>query len=218
MKQKKILFVANVAKEHILKFHTPTLKMLQSQGYLVDVACSGNEQIPYCRKQFNMKYKRNPISINTIFGIKQLREIIKKENYDLISCHTPTGGVVARLSCLGLKIKPIVMYTAHGFHFFKGASLVNWLVFFPIEWLLSYCTDYLVVINKEDYNNAIKYHFGMKHIYLINGLGVDINRFKKKISDDEKFNLCNQLNIKKENIVLIYVAEVIKNKNQVILL
>ena len=77
-----------------------------------------------------MVYERNPVRFATLRGIVQLRRILKREKYDLVHCHTPTGGVVARLAALGLKDKPIVVYTVHGFHFYKGAPLVNWLVFF----------------------------------------------------------------------------------------
>ena len=97
-----------------------------------------------------MVYERNPVRFATLRGIVQLRRILKREKYDLVHCHTPTGGVVARLAALGLRDKSIVVYTVHGFHFYKGAPLVNWLVFFPVEWLLSWCTDCIVTIDEED--------------------------------------------------------------------
>lgn len=127
---KKILIVANVAKEHILKFHVPLIHMLKESGWTVHVACAGEEEIPYCDQQWRMVYERNPLRFATLRGIVQLRRILKREKYDLVHCHTPTGGVVARLAALGLKDRPIVVYTVHGFHFYKGAPLVNWLVFF----------------------------------------------------------------------------------------
>ena len=144
---KKILIVA---KEHILKFHVPLIHMLKESGWTVHVACAGEEEIPYCDQQWHMVYERNPVRFATLRGIVQLRRILKREKYDLVHCHTPTGGVVARLAALGLRDKPIVVYTVHGFHFYKGAPLVNWLVFFPVEWLLSWCTDCIVTIDEED--------------------------------------------------------------------
>lgn len=216
--RKKILFVANVAKEHILKFHVPTIKLLKEKGWRVDVACSGEEDVPYCDEQFRMCYKRNPLSIKTIQGTFQLRKIINTEGYDVISCHTPTGGIVARFATVGMKKKPYLIYTAHGFHFYKGASLINWLVYFPIEWLLSYFTDELVVINSEDYDNALKFKMGMKKLTLLQGMGVDQTKFSEPVDLSQKNNKRKELNIPENEIVFTYVAEIIKNKNQQVLL
>ncbi|MGE9889173.1 sugar transferase [Mediterraneibacter faecis] len=215
---KKILFVANVAKEHILKFHIPTIKMLRHKGYRVDVACSVDADIPECDELHNMSYERNPFSLKTIKGIWEMRKLFKKGNYDVVSCHTPTGGLVARIASIGLKKRPYIIYTAHGFHFFKGAPAVNWLVYFPVEWILSYLTDELIVINKEDYNNALKYKMGMKRITLLHGMGVDKEHFSKTFSNQEKSNIRKELGIPENEFVFTYVAEILENKNQKVLL
>lgn len=217
-KNKKVILVANVAKEHILKFHIPTINMLKENGWHVDVACSGDAEVLACDHQYNMPYKRNPFSLKTISGIFALRKILKEEKYDVISCHTPTGGVVGRLATIGLKNKPYVMYTAHGFHFYRGAPLLNWLVYFPVEWVLSYCTDELIVINNEDYHIAKRFHFGMKKLALIPGMGVDKERFSASFSDAEKEKTRKELRIPCDEFVYTYVAEVIANKNQKVLL
>ena len=217
-KMKKVLIVANVAKEHILKFHIPTIKMLREEGWQVDVACAGEEDVPYCNHQYRMSYKRNPFSIKTITGIIELRKILKKENYNVIHCHTPTGGVVARLASWRLKNRPYVMYTAHGFHFFKGASIMNWLILFPVEWILSCLTDRLIVINKEDYRNAKKYNMQMKDLKMLYGMGVDKEKFTKPVSAEVCEALKNEFNIPSEEIIFLYVAEILKNKNQEVLI
>ena len=214
---KKVLIVANVAKEHILKFHVPTIKMLKDKGYQVDVACSGEEDVPYCDHQYRMKYKRNPFTIHTITGIFELRKIIKEVKYDVVHCHTPTGGLVARLACAFLREKPYVIYNAHGFHFFKGASIINWLLIFPVEWILSFFNDCLMVVNKEDYENAKKFHFGMKRLETIHEVGVDKNKFNISLSKEEKDAIKKELKVENK-IILSYVAEVLPNKNQQVLL
>ena len=76
---KKILIVANVAKEHILKFHVPLIHMLKESGWTVHVACAGEEEIPYCDQQWHMVYERNPVRFATLRGIVQLRRILKRE-------------------------------------------------------------------------------------------------------------------------------------------
>ena len=165
-----------------------------------------------------MVYERNPVRFATLRGIVQLRRILKREKYDLVHCHTPTGGVVARLAALGLKDKPIVVYTVHGFHFYKGAPLVNWLVFFPVEWLLSWCTDCIVTIDEEDYQNAQRLHMGMKQLRLIHGVGVRLERYSGPVSEYAKDALRKALQLEGEPLVLTYVAELLENKNQTVLL
>lgn len=214
---KKILIVANVAKEHIIKFHLPTIKMLKENGWNVQVACSGEDEVPYCDKQWRMKYKRNPFTFNTIIGIFQLRKILNNEDFDIIHCHTPTGGIVARIATINLKNKPKVIYTSHGFHFFKGAPFLNWMLFFPVEKFLSYFTDILITINQEDFENAKKYNFHAKKILKISGVGVKLNKYK--VNDKSlRLKYREMLNIPKDSFVLIYVAEIIKNKNQKMIL
>lgn len=215
---KRVIIVANVAKEHVLKFHIPTIKMLKRNGWYVAVACAGNEKVPYCDIQYRMKHKRNPLSISTIKGIFQLREILKKENYDVLHCHTATGGVVGRLATLGLKERPYVMYTVHGFHFYKGSSVKNWIVSFPMEWILSFLTDRLIVINQEDYDIAINSRMGMKDIKILNGMGIEEKKFAVEIEEDKREDLRKELDISDDEVVFTYVAEILKNKNQEVLI
>lgn len=211
---KKILIVANVAKEHILKFHIPIIKRLKQEGWVVHVACSGEEDVPFCDKKWKMSYKRNPISFKTFTGISQLNKIINKENYDVIHCHTPTGGLVGRVAAAGArKHGTKVLYTVHGFHFFKGASFLNWAVFFPIEKILARFTDAIITINSEDYDNALK--FGFKtNIEKSNGMGVDLKKFAVEDRERVRSNVRKELGIPDDAVVLIYIAELIKNKNQ----
>ena len=215
---KKVLIVANVAKEHILKFHVPTIKMLKEEGWQVDVACAGEEDVPYCDHQFRMSYERNPFSIKTLKGIFELREILKRENYNVIHCHTPTGGVAARVAAIGLRNRPYVMYTAHGFHFFKGSAIINWLVYFPAEWILSCLTDRLIVINKEDYYNAKKYKMRMKDLRILYGMGVDKEKFTKPVPKEICEALKAEFSIPSDEVIFTYVAEILENKNQEVLI
>lgn len=113
---------------------------------------------------------------------------------------------MARLAALGMKDRPIVVYTVHGFHFYKGAPLVNWLVFFPVEWLLSWCTDCVVTIDEEDYQNAQKLHMGMKQLRLIHGVGVRLERYSGPVREDAKDALRKALRLEDEPLVLTYVA------------
>lgn len=216
---KKILFVANVDKEHILKFHIPTIKEFVDNEWQVDVACAGNSFIPYITNRFKMKWKRNPISLNIFSEIKKLKQIIINNNYDIVYCHTPTGGLASRIACKSLRKTGLkVVYFAHGFHFYKGAPLLNWLLYYPIEKVLSKYTDLLITLNDEDFSLAKK-HFSRKmKVALSNGVGVDLERFSSSNLLSERARYRSELNICENQICLGYVAEIIKNKNQSMLL
>lgn len=211
---KKVLFSATV-DSHILQFHIPYLKMLKEQGYEVHVATNGMEKIPYCDVKHVISFERSPIKINNLKAIKDLRKIIEKEQFDFIHCHTPMGSVVTRLAAKKARKKyhTEVFYTAHGFHFFKGASVLNWLIYYPIEKWLSQYTDTLITINQEDYERAKK-HFKMKHIELIHGVGIDENKFDFKMTEEEIRAYRKTLGLGEEDFVILYVAELTKRKNQ----
>ncbi len=139
---KKILFVANVGKEHILKFHIPTIKKFKEEGWQVDVICAGEDKIPFCDNQIIAKWKRNPFNFALFKGIRQLKKHLKDNYYNVIYCHTPVGGLVARLSAKKTrKLGTNVVYFSHGFHFFKGAPVLNWLLYYPMEKYLAKYTD-----------------------------------------------------------------------------
>ena len=101
----KILFVANIDKEHILKFHIPTIRMLRNKNWIVDVACAGNEEIPYCSNRFVLHYERSPFTPKLFKGISELYRIIKENDYDIVYCHTPVGGLAARIASIKARKK-----------------------------------------------------------------------------------------------------------------
>ena len=211
---KKVLFTATV-DSHILQFHIPYLKWFKEKGYEVHVATNGNKKIPYCDVKHKITFERSPMKLNNIKAIFELKKIIEKEKFQIIHTHTPMGSVVTRLAAKNArkKYKTRIIYTAHGFHFFKGAPLLNWVVFYPIEKYLSRYTDCLITINEEDYNLA-KAKFKAKEIKLVNGVGIDENRFDFQISNEEKHKLRKSLGLKDDDFVIIYVAELSKRKNQ----
>lgn len=88
----KVLLVANVAKEHVNKFHIPPIKYLQSKGWQVDVACSVDAEVPAGDHIYNMSWKRSPFTLGTLKGIMELKSLISKNCYDIVYCHTPVGG------------------------------------------------------------------------------------------------------------------------------
>ncbi len=215
---KKVLFVATVTK-HINSFHIPYLKWFKEEGYEVHVASNGNEPIEYCDKHYNLPFERFPLRKNNIKTYRELKKIINENKYEIIHCHTPVGGVLTRLAAKKARKKGTrVIYTAHGFHFYKEAPLLNWLIYYPIEKWLSRYTDCLITINKEDYELAKKKFRKCKQIELVHGVGLDTTKFDIKISNQALATLKDEITIKKDNIVLTYIAELNKNKNQQLLI
>lgn len=214
---KKVLFVATVNR-HIIGCHLPYLKWFKEQGYEVHVASRGTEKIEYCDKHFDLLFERFPLKINNIKAYRELKKIIKNNHYDIIHCHTPVGGVLARLAARKERKKGTkVLYTAHGFHFYKGAPVLNWIIYYPIEKIMAHYTDCLITIVNEDYEFAKK-HLKAKEIRHINGIGVNTDRFSKHIIEEQKNKLRKELKISKKDIVFSYVAELNKNKNQILLI
>lgn len=221
--QKKVLFVANVSS-HIKGFHEPYLKIFKDKGYITFVATKNNlknnDKINYCDKFIEFSIERNPFKLKNINAIRELKGIIEKEKFDIIHCHTPMGGVVARIAakCARKEYGTKVLYTGHGFHFYKGAPLKNWIFFYPIELYLSKYTDAIITINKEDYELSKK-HFKAKKNYMIHGVGVDDKRFNEHpLEQGEEEKLFNELKIKENDFKIFYVAELIKRKNQLLLI
>lgn len=211
---KKAILIATV-QSHICQFHKPLIEILKNNGYEVHVAARNNLKeknglkLDNVDKIFDIEFCRSPFNFNNIHAYKKLRSILKKEQYEIVSCNTPVGGIVSRLAARGLNAK--VYYMAHGFHFYKGAPKKNWLLYYPIEKLFSYLTDCLITITKEDYNFAKKSKFKTKICYLP-GVGVDQNRFMT-VKQEEIENLREQYNCYDKTIILC-TGELNKNKNQ----
>ncbi len=210
---KKILYTAT-SDIHLKTFHFPYLKWLIRQGYEVHVACENraNIDLTFCHKVHYFPFKRNPFHPKNISAFFKLRKIIKKNEFDLIHCHTPTVSVITRFAAISSRNKGTkVLYTAHGYHFYNGAPLKMWLFFYPLERILSKFTDAIILINKEDYELTKKSFFNRDTFY-IKGIGVDISRFSE--TNEELLSRKKEiLNINKDDFILLYVAEFIPRKN-----
>ena len=213
---KKVLFVATVVKTHIMEFHLPYLKALKEAGWETAVAASNDYEnpadciIPYCDNYYDICFNRNPFSPENIAAYRQLKKLIKSNHYDVIHCHTPVGGALARLAVVKARKEGTrVFYTAHGFHFFTGAPAVNWLVYYPVERFLSRFTDVLFTINKEDYGRALKFH--AKETVYVPGVGIDIEKFRNTPVD--RASKRAEIGVPEDAFLILSVGELNKNKN-----
>lgn len=210
----KVLFCATV-DSHIISFHLPYLKYFKDKGYEVHVATNTDLKIPYCDVKHKISFERSPFKINNIKAIFELKKVINHHNFNLIHCHTPMGSVITRITSRKKRKEGTkVIYTAHGFHFYKGSPLHFWLLFYNIEKYLSKYTDAIITMNKEDYTIA-KNNFKKTSVYFIEGVGIDEDHFNFDISDEEKKDLRESLGLTEDDFIMIYPAELSKRKNQI---
>jgi len=213
----RILFCATV-DYHFKAFHLPYMKWFKEQGWEVDIAASGNLDLPYTDNKYSIPIERSPFQRSNLSAYKQLKEIINRNNYAIIHCHTPLGGALTRIAArTARKNGTKIIYTAHGFHFCKGVSIINWLLYYPVERYLSRHTDSLITINQEDYNLAKKHHFRAREIKYISGVGVDTDKFMS-IDENEKKKLKVSSGYNADDFILFNAGEFNKNKNQIFLL
>ncbi|WP_394857394.1 glycosyltransferase family 4 protein [Clostridium perfringens] len=211
---KKILFVSNIS-DRISNFSIPSIEAGQRLGYEVHLAANYSNFSDNADK-YNVRINhidiiRNPLAIGNIKALIQMCKLIKKEKYDMIHCNTPIGGILGRISGKICGVSKVI-YTAHGFHFYKGAPIVNNLIYKNIERLLARITDGIITINKEDYNAAKKLKLRKNgKVYYIPGVGINTDEYYK---NGERENILRKkLGITNEEIIIISMGDLIKRKN-----
>lgn len=210
---KKILFVATIFK-HFHAFHMPYIEWFEQQGWQVDAMANGDDPLENVHCSYNVPVSRNPFSIANLKAFEQAKEIINREQYDIVYCHTAMGAVLARLSSIEARKKygTKVIYVAHGFHFFRGGPKMSWLMYYPMEKFLSRYTDAIVTINEEDYQLVKNRGFRNTDTYKIPGIGINTNRLFET-SDAKRKVLRDQYGYPQDAFIMIYIAEYIHRKN-----
>lgn len=218
----KILYVTTISLT-MNTFFKPHIQMLVDEGHTVDIACN-DKDLPIDDLYIHLgchvhriDFSRSPLSFDNIKAYGQLKKVVQNGKYDIVHCHTPNASVITRLVCRSFRKKESlkVFYTAHGFHFYKGAPKLNWLVFYPIEKFCSYFTDKLITINKEDYELA-KNKFKAKEVHYVPGVGIDLSRFEN-IQVDRKSKR-KEIGVPEDVVLLISVGELSVRKNHKVIL
>lgn len=225
---KHMLMVASVPSM-IGQFNMDNINILLDLGYKVDVACDftdlsvwDKEKITSLKRKldklkiemYQIDFSRSVKKVNRHFkAYGQLIKLLKEKEYNFVHCHSPIGGAITRLACKKTNTKCI--YTAHGFHFYKGASKLNWLIYYPIEKICSCFTDVIITINNEDYELA-KRKMKSRVVEYIPGVGVDIQYYRSSIKS--KKDKRNELGIPKDSLLLLSVGELNKNKNHEVII
>lgn len=212
LKGKKVV-VITTTDNMIWQFLIPHIKRLQELGNEVECVCAKTGfwfdelKDKYGFVVHDIQFTRNPISIRNIKGFKELVKLQKEKQYNLVYCQQPVGGVMGRK--LAKKFKLPCIYTAHGFHFFKGNNFLKNFIFKTIEKHYSRYTTALVTINEEDYLASQKFY--AKKTYKINGIGFDNKKYTIPIKSREETR--KELGLQQDDFVVCTVAEFIKRKN-----
>lgn len=224
---KRALMYASVASM-IQQFNMENIRLLLEQGYEVDVACNMEQGSTITSEKIDaMKQELKEMGVNIIHipiprkvtavgdivkAFRTSKQLLNDREYALIHCHSPIGGMICRLANRFSKGcgKSKMIYTAHGFHFYKGAPLKNWLLYYPVEKFCAHFTDVLITINQEDYALAQK-KMKAKSIQYIPGVGIDLQKFSQSTND--KFEKRKELGIPKGATLLLSMGELNKNKN-----
>lgn len=216
---KKILYILNIANR-VNNFSEASMLAAQELGYEFHIAgnwgyTTDDERISdekkYGIKIFQVDFIRTPYDLRNIKAYQQIISIMKKEQYDLVHCNTPIGGIVGRIAAKKSNVKKVI-YQVHGFHFYKGAPLINRTVFKWIEMIMAHWTDIVITINQEDYEAAKKFRL-RKHgeVYYVPGVGIHTEDYQ--YVDVDKKKLKESLGLKKGDIVCISMGDLIPRKN-----
>ncbi len=216
----KLLFISNVGYR-FNSFASASSAAANDQGIEFHIASNwsgyDDDKIKYEDEEkygviiHQIDFVRTPYDPGNIKAYRQVVNLIKQEKFDIIHCNTPIGGVVGRLAGHRCRVRKVI-YQAHGFHFYKGAPFVNWILYYPIERWLAHYTDILITINQEDYARARSFKLrDHGKVFHVPGVGIDTSNYVTK--DVVRENKRNELNLKSTDIAVISMGDLIERKN-----
>ncbi len=210
----KILFISNISNR-FTNFIIPSINVAQAMNFEFHAAANYSKfdesSNIFGVKVHHINFARNPLHPQNFKAYKQLLKLMKEEKFDAIHCNTPVGGLLGRLCAKQTGVKKII-YTAHGFHFYKGAPLLNWLIYYPIERILAHFTDAIITITHEDFEMANKFHLRKGgRFYYVPGVGVDTSVIAEAPS--KRNELLAEIGADENSVLIISAGELNQNKN-----
>jgi len=218
----RILFVTTVAGT-LRAFLIPHMQMLQERGWHVEAAArfgnssKGEQLIKAGFTAHRIPFHRHVLAGGNLLAIWRLWRLIQTGRYDIVHVHTPVAAMVGRLAARLTRPRPAVLYTAHGFHFHRGAPWYHWLFLYPAEWLAGRWTDGLIVMNEEDVHNGRRLGFVQEeNLFFVHGVGVDIDWYGGAAIDGRKVR--SELGLSPDDVLITCIAEFTRGKNHKLLL
>ncbi len=197
-------------------FFISLIRKLLDAGNEVDIACSDVDRVNQCYRDwgcrvFELSCSRNPMDTKNMDAVREIRKLVVSNHYDIVHCHTPVAAFCTRLACRKLRKNGLkVFYTAHGFHFFKGAPAKYWMLFYPLERLCANWTDLLITINDEDYQRA-KAKMNARKVVYVPGVGVNVKKFRDAACEIN--DLRREIGVPDDAFMLLSVGELSDRKN-----
>lgn len=211
----RLLFVTTIPGT-LRAFLLPFAQHFRAKGWQVDAMAQGISNCPKCLHSFDrvweIEWSRNPLDPqNLIIAPQQIRKAIAQQDYDIVHVHTPVAAFVTRYALNNLRQqgRPKVIYTAHGFHFYRGGKLLKNLSFLALEKLAGRWTDYLVVINREDESAAKRYGIvPTERVCYTPGIGVDTDYYSPgNVPEAEVVRVRQELGLSPETPLFLSIAE-----------
>lgn len=180
----RLLFVATVAVT-IRHFLRPYADHFRSLGWRVEAAANGLADDPASQTAFDAVHDL-PLSrsIRDVGGLvrgwRAVGTAIRAARPDIVHVHTPIASFLVRLAVRRMPAgeRPLVVYTAHGFHFHAAGRWHTNAVFRLAERIAGRWTSRLVVINDEDEAAARRYHLvPPDHLLHMPGIGLDTTAY-----------------------------------------
>ena len=169
-----VLFTASTFS-HIRRFHLPYLRWFREQGWQVDVACGGApEPLPEADRVIALPLEKRMAAPGNFRAAALLRREIRSRRYDLISTHTSLAAFFTRLAVMGMKDRPKLINTVHGYLFDGESPAMRRAVLLGAEKLTARQTDLVLTMNRWDYDLAREKRLGAR-VALIPGMGVDFS-------------------------------------------
>lgn len=207
----------------MIQFLVPHVRNLREHGFQVEIACSevGSRMDDVRSALFGtvaaihtVRLERSPAAPRNLSGLRDMKRLLAKNHYDIIWTNEPVMGVVTRLAARKARKRGTkVVYMCHGFHFYKGASKKNWLIFYPVERIMAHFCDVIVTINREDEARAKTFH--ADRVEYIHGIGVNTERLSKC---EERSNIRAELHLREDDFLVLSVGELNENKNHQVII
>lgn len=131
-----------------------------------------------------------------------LKTEFKKENYDIVHCHSSKAGVVGRLAASKAGIKNII-YTAHGFVFNEPMSNVKKIIYELVERYIAKFSNNIICVSELDLKIAKAKDITPKNklVYIPNGI-----EFFQDENQNNKIDIRGKLNLNKDEFIFGLVA------------
>ena len=202
---------------HIAHFHTPYLRAFRDAGWEVHVACAGEPRaLDGVKTCVSVPFHKKMSSPDNFRAARLLRQLMRRERYDLVITHTSLAAFFTRLATFGVRPRPKLINMVHGYLFDDDTPFLKRQILLAAERLMARRTDLLLTMNDYDRRLAARYRLGRRMAH-VPGLGVDFSAFDALEPDAGK-TLRAALGIAPESFVVFYAAEFSPRKNQALLL